>query len=122
MPRKTFTSGAPGFVADIGAMQIQGGGAQIKWSAFTNARYGTAGTRKIPAGEPVSWEAATGQLIPSDGTAKTGLLITDAYEDSQNAALTGYGVYVGGPVYLAALPVVPAAAVKTQLDKQFIFQ
>lgn len=121
MPRKTFSFGLPNWVADPNSVDRHGAGAQINWAAFTNARYGTAGRRRIPSGEPVSWNA-NGELIPSDGTTDTGLLTTDAHEDSPVAALTGYGVVVAAVVYLAALPIAPAAAVKTQLDKRFIFQ
>ncbi len=121
MPRKTFTFGLPGWIADPNSVDRHGAGSQINWSAFTNARYGTAGRRKIPSGEPVSWDA-NGLLIPSDGLNETALLTTDAFEDSVNAALTGYGVIVAAVIYYGALPIVPIAAVKTQLEKRFILQ
>ncbi len=119
--RQTVRFGLPGWVADPNSVDRHGAGSQINWAAFTNARYGTAGRRKIPSGEPVSWDA-NGLLIPSDGTGKTGLLTTDANEDSLNAALTGYGVIVGGVIYAAALPVTLTAGQTTALNNHFILQ
>lgn len=123
MPTRTFSSGTPQWVADPNSVIRHGAGSQIKWSAFTNARYGTAGRRKILSGEPVMWEAATGLLIPSDGSQKTGLLTSDAYEDSTTAAITGYGVTVGAVIYAAALPTAPlAAGMVTALGTHFVLQ
>lgn len=121
------------FVADRGSTQTFGTGVQIDWTKFTDAKYGVAGKRSIPAGtilEPVSDAGAPAYLCgPATGTAgKLAVILkTPAQEDSQADARTGYGAYSGGVVYETLLPDatgaprVLSAALKTQLTSRFTF-
>ncbi|WP_295818884.1 hypothetical protein [uncultured Deinococcus sp.] len=131
MTLKTY--GLPAFVADRATMNTFGTGVQIDFSKFTDAKYGVAGKRRVPAGtviEPVTDVGAPAYLCgPASGTAgKLALLLkTDAEEDSKVDALTGYGAYAAGVVYETLLPDasgaprVLSAALKTQLGARWTF-
>jgi len=98
------------FVADRASMDTYGTGIQLDFSKFTDAKYGAAGKRIIPAGTVVSptKEAGKPALLCGPGTGTAGdlhlILKTDAEEDSTVDALTGYGAYSGGVVYETLLP------------------
>lgn len=119
----------PAFVADRTGMQTAGTGVQIDFSKFTDAKYGTAGKRIVPAGTVI--EPADGTMVcgPASGTAgKLALILkSDAEEDSKVAAASGYGAYSGGPVYETLLPDASgnprtlSAGLKTQLGARFTF-
>ncbi|AWN22205.1 hypothetical protein DKM44_02280 [Deinococcus irradiatisoli] len=121
----------PAFVADRASMETFGTGVQLDFTKFTDAKYGTAGTRRIPAGtiiEPVTTVGAPAYLCgPASGTAGNLALILkqDAEEDSKADAVTGYGAYSGGVVYQTLLPDatgnprVLSSALKTQLGTFF---
>lgn len=91
----------------------------------TAAFPGTMGTGKkvLKAGTVVGEELGSGKISPRVVTTNpaTGILVATAIEDDRSAALSGYGVYVGGVVYEALLPDASGdpreldAAVKTEL-------
>ncbi len=126
--------GLAAFVADRNSMDVFGTGVQIDWAAFTDAKYGTAGTRRIPAGtviEPIG-NSTTGIYLcgPAAGTAGKPQLIlkTDAEEDARGMAASGYGAYVGGVVYENLLPdasgnprTLANATVRAALANKFTF-
>ncbi|MBZ9712186.1 hypothetical protein [Deinococcus multiflagellatus] len=126
--------GLAAFVADRASMATFGTGVQIDFAAFTDAKYGTAGKRVIPAGtiiEPTG-NSTTGEYLcgPGAGTAGKPQLIlkTDAEEDGRGMAASGYGAYVGGVVYENVLPdasgsprVLANATVRAALATRFTF-
>lgn len=128
---RTFALAA--FVAARDSMETFGTGVQLDFSKFVDAKFGTAGTRKIPAGtviEPTGEAGKPAYLCgPASGTAgKLALILkTDAEEDSRADAATGYGAYSGGVVYETLLPDasgnprILSAALKTQLGTYFRF-
>lgn len=127
------TYALPAFVADRGSMETFGTGIQLDFTKFTDAKYGTAGKRIIPAGtiiEPTGEAGKPAYLCgPASGTAgKLALILKyNAEEDSTADALTGYGAYSGGVVYETLLPEASgnprtlSAALKTQLGGFFRF-
>lgn len=82
------------------------------------------GAKKLKAGTVVGELLGTGKISPRVVTTNpaTGILETDAVEDDTSAAISGYGVIIGGAVYEALLPEasgsprVLASAVKTELN------
>lgn len=83
---RTFALAA--FVAARDSMETFGTGVQLDFSKFTDAKYGTAGTRKIPTGTIIELVADVGAPAylcgPASGTAgKLALILkTNAEEDS----------------------------------------
>ena len=106
MPRTTHTVSNPTFVADPASIS-RSTGRQVDWEnvddAFVNAE---TGLKELPAGLRV-YEQASGKIVDaagdSDGTL-LGILETNAIEGDRSAALTGYGVIIGGVVFLELLP------------------
>lgn len=102
---------SPGFIVDPQSVDLNSG-RQIDWpnvpAAYVQAE---SGKKHLPAGKVVL-EQADGTLIPRPtgdvaqpaGTTLIGVLATSADEDSDVAALTGYGVVIGGVVYEELLP------------------
>ena len=126
MPTRTFSSTFVNWIADAHSIMLHGGGAQIDFTTFVDAKFGTAGTRKIPSGT-VCGLNVSGRAIPwTTGVAL--LLRSDAYEDSPTAAISGYGFVTGGNVYEAVLPdaagtpKVLTAPQKAALGVRFYFQ
>jgi hypothetical protein len=88
-----------------------------------------SGPKSIPAGTAMGSKlnidaSGPGKLSPRIVTTNPAvcLLATDAIEDAAEHALSGYGVYVGGPVYENLLPdasggppATLAAGIKTEL-------
>jgi hypothetical protein len=114
--RTTTVVSDPGFVADPHSI-MRNDGRQIDWTAVTaGATFGAAGSKRVPAGWKMYYTAA-GKLGPTDPTtgavpaaeALAGILATDAVENSKTAALSGYGVIVGGVIYQDLLPQPTAA-------------
>lgn len=106
MPRTTHAVSTPSFIADPASI-TRSPGRQVDWDgvddAFLNA---DTGKIELPAGLRV-YEQASGKLRDVTGNAGGtlyGLLETNAIEDDDSAALTGYGVVRGGIVYLQLLP------------------
>jgi hypothetical protein len=126
MNRQNFVLGTPAFIADLHSITLWGTGAQIDWTAFTDAKYGTAGKRKVPAGTVIEFNGA-GKMIPG-ASGPCYLTRTDIEEDSRVAALSGYGVITGGNVYETLLPDasgsprVLTSGQKTALGARFVFQ
>lgn len=87
------------------------------------AQYGATGKKMLPAGTVVGSLLGAGRVSPRIVTTNPaiGLLETNAIEDDPDAALSGYGVIVGGVVYEALLPDSTgtprtlSAAIKTEL-------
>lgn len=133
MNRKTFTLGMPAFIADLHSITLWGTGAQIDWTAWTDAKYGAAGKRKVPAGTVIAF-GASGKIVPptvNAGAVTNGpcyVLRTDIEEDSPVASLSGYGVITGGNLYETLLPDASgtprtlAAELKTALGARFVLQ
>lgn len=105
MPRRTTINPfhVAGFVADPASMDHLGSGMRVDFASFTDASYGEAGKRVIPAGTAVEQDLTKGALVPH-ATGRPLLLIAEAVEDSRVAAVSGYGAYTGGNVYLDLLP------------------
>lgn len=106
MGRTTVNIGRPGFVVDNSSMESNGG-RQIDW-ANVGAGYVDANTGKkvLPAGTVVGELLGSGKISPRVVTTNpaTGILKTNAVEDEESAALSGYGVYKGGVVFESLLP------------------
>lgn len=78
------------------------------------AYYPGTGKKLIPAGKCMA-ERAGGKIIPrvdqtTTSEVATGFLETNAIEDEPSAALTGYGVIIGGVLYENLLPDATAGA------------
>jgi hypothetical protein len=64
-----------------------------------------SGSKYLPAGKCMAGDATgDGPLTPSVTSSATCLLATDAWEDSRDAAISGYGIIVGGVIYENMLP------------------
>ncbi len=104
MGRTTANISTPGFVVDNNSMRSNDG-RQIDWAGVDDSRIdATSGKKVIPAGTAVSVSTNdANKVVPSADTDATGnaigLLKTTAIEDDRSAALSGYGVYIGGVVY-----------------------
>lgn len=126
MPTKTYSLGVP-FVADEQSVERIALGGTIKWSAFTDAIFGSAGTRVIPAGTPVKRDTDK-QLIPVLGTTTdtSGAYLTasDVVENPQirRGSDRTTGLYAGGVYYDDKLPQTLTAAQKTALGLKFTWQ
>lgn len=117
------------FTADETGMQRAPLGGRIKFAAFTDAKYGTAGQRAVRAGTPVKRDTDN-TLIPADGTEGAGTAMLTATTVVENpdilrgSSLTT-GLYVGGPVYesrvTGAVNGVLPAGLKTALGTNFIW-
>lgn len=124
MPRTTQTTGAASFIADHNSI-VRNDGRQIDW-ANVGAGYidATTGKKVLKGGTVIGELLGTGKVSPRVVTTNpaTGILETDAVEGDPSAALSGYGVIIGGAVYEALLPEaagsprVLASAVKTELQ------
>lgn len=110
MPRVTTTVSTPTFVADPASID-RSTGRQVDWENVDSSFAGADGKKVIPAGYRV-YEMEDGKIVPEamvDGedepiNALIGLIETNAIEDDRSAALSGYGVVVGGVVYTELLP------------------
>lgn len=111
MPRSTFSNlSSPSFLVQPG-LEDRDNGHQIDWANITAssgvvpALTGT-GKKWLKAGTPVGTLLGAGKMGPRvDGTnPAVGLLATDAVQDEPQAALTGYGLVIGGVVFENLLP------------------
>ena len=118
MGRTSITGSSPGFVVDPNAT-ARSDGRQIDFGAVPDTRIPTGLTKKrIPAGTIMA-ELPDGKIIPRkdvtasaliDGSQATGaetavgFLVSDAEEDAKYAALSGYGMFLGGVFYRELLP------------------
>lgn len=120
------TIGLRHWIADLNSIALYGRGAPIDWSLFTDAKYGTAGKRRVPSGAAV--KLVNGKIGPADGTGTSYLMFSEANEDSKTDSISGYGLVTGGNVYedflfdAAGAPRVLAAGLKTSLGSRFHFQ
>lgn len=125
MPRTTYVVSRPGFVVDHPSMELSEG-RQIDW-ANVAAGYIDANTGKkvLPAGTVVGdLLGANKKISPRVVTTNpaVGILATNAVEGERSDSYSGYGLYIGGPVYEALLPdstgspKTLAAAIKTELS------
>ncbi len=100
----------PPFVGDESKMVKLPYGRQIDWANVSDDWIPAGGTKKVlPAGVIVSErDGGDGEVIPFvdaiGSETALGLLATPAYEGDMSAALTGYGIYIGGPVMENLLP------------------
>lgn len=77
---------------------------------------GTGG-KILKAGTVVAEDGTTKKIFPRSATAAAkGILRTDAIEGDLSAAVTGYGVIIGGVIYENLLPVTPDSTTKTELN------
>lgn len=121
--RTTTRVGRPGFVVDGPSLELNSG-RQIDWANVAAGFIDAAtGKKVLPAGTVIGELLGAGKISPRVLTTNpaTGLLATTAIEGDRSAALSGYGVIVGGVIYEALLPdssgspKVLAAAIKTEL-------
>lgn len=117
MGRVTTVVSQVGFVADQHSM-MRNDGRQIDFATVDDAYIVAAtGKKRLPAGT-VMYEITPGGKIaeadalgaPPAAEAIVGILVTDAVEGDRSAALSGYGVYVGGVIYGDLLPIPGQAA------------
>lgn len=122
--RRSFLAGTQ-FIADEHSISRIAMGGRIKFASFTDASFGTAGKRVIPAGTIVKRDTDN-QLIPAaDGPAGTAFLtISDALEDAfiKRGSDATTGLLAGGVFYEDKLPKAPTALQKTALGPKFTFQ
>lgn len=127
MPRTTTSLSRLPFVADPHSV-IRNSGRQIDWAnvSATNAD----GKKIVYAGTVVGELLGTGKVSPRVATTNpaTGIMETTAVQGETFAALSGYGVIIGGHFYENMLPDATgspktlAAAVKTELNANgFVF-
>lgn len=120
MALTTSRLGASGFVVDPHSID-RDNGHQVDWANVTALN--ADGKKYIPAGTVVGSLLGNGKISPRVVTTNpaVGLIETTAIENDSNAALTGYGLIVGGVINENLLPDatgtprVLAAAVKTEL-------
>jgi hypothetical protein len=95
-----------GFVADHTSVE-RSTGRQIDW-ANVSASYidATSGKKVIPAGTRMGELLGSGKISPRVVTTNpaVGILETNAIEGDRAAALTGYGMMIGGVLYEGLLP------------------
>lgn len=100
----------PSFIADPASVD-RSTGRQIDWDNVPSSFAGADGKKVIPAGHRV-YETEDGKIVPEPGddgdgnpvNELIGLIETNAIEGDNSAALSGYGVIVGGVVYTELLP------------------
>lgn len=94
----------PSFIADPASVD-RSTGRQIDWDNVPSSFAGADGKKVIPAGHRV-YETAEGKILPVTQAEDPvfGLIETNAIQDDKSAALSGYGVIVGGVVYTELLP------------------
>jgi len=118
MGRTSITGSSPGFVVDPNAT-ARSDGRQIDWVNVSDDFIPEGLTKKrIPAGTILA-ENAAGKVIPRkdvaaafianpsdwpEASTAVGLIVSDAVEDSKTAALSGYGMFIGGVFYEDLLP------------------
>lgn len=122
---KKYSGTLPHWIADYNSLAFYGAGAPVNFAAFTDAKYGTAGKRRIPSGTVV--HLTNGKIEPGAGTAnETYILFADVAEDVAALGVSGHGIVTGGNVREAFLPDAAAgvlpAALKTALGVRFHFQ
>ena len=104
MPRMNRVISSPGFIADHTSIVRRGGGVQIDWTnvSTTNAD----GKKYLPAGKAMGTLLGNGLASPRVVTTNpaVGLLETDAVQGDPDAALSGYGLIIGGAFYENLLP------------------
>jgi len=119
--RETFTVAAPGFIQDHGSV-VRSQGRQIDWANVPDSYKNGDGVKVLPAGtvvgDTLDAVANRGAVSPRVVTTNPaiGILETTAVEGESHAALSGYGVIIGGSIFGNLLPGgMPAAAVITEL-------
>lgn len=121
MARAVVKTGSASFVADPHSLD-RNDGRQVDWAnvSATNAD----GHKYIPAGTVVGDLLGTGKISPRVVTTNPaiGILEAEAIEGDTTAALSGYGVLVGGVFFENLLPDATggppktlATAIKTEL-------
>ncbi|MFB9991231.1 hypothetical protein ACFFLM_04440 [Deinococcus oregonensis] len=127
MTTQTFGLGVR-FTADENSLERLALGGTVKWSAFTDAAFGTAGQRVIPAGTVVKRDVDK-QLIPVPGNTSdaAGTAFLTASDIVENPAIKRgsdktTGLYAGGVYYDDRLPQTLTAGQKTALGPKFTFQ
>jgi hypothetical protein len=108
MPMRTTTFPTrPGPIVDPHSI-TRGSGRQIDWAAVASGRINANTGKKEIAPYTVMCEVASGKIIPRADRAgaetATCLLEAGAVEDEPTAALSGYGIIVGGIFYENLLP------------------
>jgi hypothetical protein len=110
MPRTTFSGlSLPAFIADEGSLD-RDNGHQIDWANVTVGGVVPAlnaqGKKVLLPGTPMGTLLGSGPMSPRiDSTnPAVGLLATGAVEDEPQAALSGYGLLVGGVFYENLIP------------------
>lgn len=129
MNRSSFSSVlSAGFIGDPNSIWRKPGGAQIDWPNVADSYKNSRGVKELPAGLAVGNLLHGSDLKVSPRVVTTnpaiGLLETTACEDDPTAALSGYGIIVGGVINENMLPTVQQtsgygtgllAAIKTEL-------
>lgn len=103
MPRVTTRVTTPGFIVDHESV-VRSSGRQIDWANVSTLN--ADGKKYLEAGTVVGELLGTGKVSPRVVTTNPaiGILETAAVEGERDAALSGYGVIVGGHLYANLLP------------------
>ena len=124
---QTYSTGLR-FIANVDSMDALAGGATVNIPAFTDAKFGVAGQRLIPAGTAVKLDPVTGFAIPADATGPAFLMASDVVENAffLRGSDGTTGLYAGGIVYenelIDAVANVLPAPIKAALGPKFTFQ
>jgi hypothetical protein len=111
MPRTTFSGlSSPSFIAQQG-LEDRDNGHQIDWDNVTAGvapvpALNAQGKKVLLAGTPVGSLLGDGMVSPraANTNPAVGLLATNAVEGETHAALSGYGLIVGGVIYENFIP------------------
>lgn len=126
LTRTTAYIGRPSFLVAGTEPERSNGGRQVDW-ANVGAGYidAATGKKRLPAGTVIGELLGGNKISPRVVTTNpaTGILESDAVEDSLIDSMSGYGVLRGGVVYENLLPdatggppATLAAAIKTELQ------
>lgn len=124
---KKVSLSMPHWIGDYNTLGFHNAGAPVNWAAFTDAKFGAAGKRRIPSGTVV--QLVNGKIEPGITVGQQAyLLYADTAEDVAALGASGHGLVTGGNVREAWLPDasgsprILTAAQKTALGARFYFQ
>lgn len=107
MPRTTTYPAFIGAIVD-GKSIDRNNGRQVSWADVNASRINAATGKKEIKAFTVMAELSTGKVIPRadvTGAEVAGMVLeTNAIEDDPSAALSGYGMIIGGSLYENLMP------------------
>ena len=107
----SYNPAMPGFLGDRASLDYYPTGVEIAWADVIDdpAYVDLDGNKFVKAGTLMAIDPTTGKMIPHQiadvaYTDVIGHLASNAHEDSQTDALSGYGVYTAGNIFENLLP------------------